>query len=147
MIDKEFNSQLTKFSSKKVDEQVINEFIISYISENESRQEFLRTWDEKFNLAMMLNFTNDEWTTIVFKTIITNLNIEFDGIKMNSDLVGIKVTRKEKMDTLVYKYDFCFHKQHQPEIDAVFATAYLKRKEMKDDGKKVLLQFKTIITK
>lgn len=142
-----FKSSLSKFISKKTDDCVVDEFVLTYISKNDPNECFLKSWDEKFQTKIMSSFENVEWNSIVFKLYFNNLEIKFDNLNIKADLVGIKVSRKEKHDEITYKYDLCFHKQVDPQIDAVFTTTYLKRKEENEDGKKVTMYFDTEISK
>jgi hypothetical protein len=65
---------------------------------------------------------------------------------MKADLTGINVTRKSTKQMDIFKYDLIFHKQHNPEIDSTFAITYLNRKEEDQDGKKIFLEYDTLIT-
>ena len=147
MINKEFRSMLTKFGAKNVNGSVIDEFVLTHLSENNPSEDFLVSWDEKFQTKMMSSFNDMEWSNIVFKNYITNLTINFDGVEMNADFVGVKVSKKETMDSLVVKYDLIFHKQLDPNVDSVFATTYLKRKEMDENGKNITLDYETKLSK
>ena len=66
---------------------------------------------------------------------------------MNAMLVGINISHKILKEGELFKYDLIFHKEHDPEIDSVFAITFLNRKEEDEDGKKDFLWYDTLIDK
>jgi len=141
----EFKSYLTKFSSKKDEDRVVVEYVLTHMSVNQPSQEFLKMFDDAYQTNMMSCFNNIEWSSITFKLRIPRLNVSFDGQTLKSDLVGIKVNRKETTNSINFKYDLIFNKQNDPE-DAITAITYLKRKEENSDGKSVFVEYKTDIS-
>ncbi len=148
MLDKTFKSRLSKLSSKKEDEAVVLEFVLTHVSE-ETVQLFLASLDETYNLSLRHAFTTDriDWKRIIFDVKVPMLTVKFDELEMNAMLFGINVSRKDVKDSEVFKYDLVFHKNHDPEIDSVFAITYLNRKEVDEKGKKTFLEYDTVIQK
>ncbi len=154
MLNKPFKSRLSKLSSKKEDESVVQEFVLTHVSE-EAVQGFLAPLDEAYELSLRHAFISDkiEWKRIIFDVRIPMLGVKFDELEMNATLVGINVSRKTvKADKTgkvgeIFKYDLIFHKNHNPDIDSVFAITYLNRKEEDEKGKKVFLEYDTVIQK
>ncbi len=148
MLKKPFKSRLSKLSSKKKDESVVQEFVLTYSSE-EGVQNFLQSLDDSFETSLRHPFTSDriEWKRISFEIAVPLLEIKFDSLKMNAMLFGINVTRKVIPEGESFKYDLIFHKNHDPDTDSVFAITYLNRKEENDEGKKVFLEYETVIQK
>lgn len=148
MLNQVFKSRLSKLSSKKKDDSVVQEFVLTYVSE-EPVQNFLASWDEMYNLSLRHPFTSDriEWKRICLDVQIPLLYVKFDTLSMDAMLFGINVTRKIAKDGETFKYDMIFHKGHSPEIDSVFAITFLNRKEEDDSGSKVFLVYDTEIQK
>jgi len=148
MLNKPFKSRLSKLSSKKEDETVVQEFILTYVSV-EVAQDFLASLDEAFELSLRHPFISDkiDWKRICFDVRIPLLAVKFDELEMNAMLVGINVSRKIVKEGEIFKYDLVFHKSHNPDIDSVFAITYLNRKEEDGDGKKTFLEYDTVIQK
>ncbi len=148
MLNKPFKSRLSKLSSKKKEEEVVQEFVLTYVSE-EPVQLFLESLDESCNLSLRHPFTSEKinWKRILFDVRVPLLEVRFDELKMNAMLFGINVSRKEIKDGEIFKYDLIFHKNHNPDIDSVFAITYLNRREEDEKGKKVFLEYDTVIIK
>lgn len=148
MLNKPFKSRLSKLSSKKKDEDVVQEFVLTHVSE-EPVQSFLESLDESFGLSLRHPFTSDNinWKRILFDVRIPLLEVKFDKLEMHAMLFGINVSRKEIKGGEVFKYDLIFHKSHNPDIDSVFAITYLNRQEEDEKGKKVFLEYDTVIQK
>lgn len=148
MLNKPFKSRLSRLSSKKIEDQVVQEFVLTYTSED-AVQGFLSSLDDAFDLSLRHPFTSDNvnWKRIVFEVPVPHLVVKFDALTMNAMLAGISVSRKEVKDGDVFKYDLVFHKSHNPDIDSVFAITYLNRKEEDEDDKKVFLEYDTEITR
>jgi len=149
MLNDTFKSRLSRLSSKKEEDQVVQEFVLTHVS-TETVQMFLQSLDEAYGLYLRHIFTTDKinWKKVVFDVRIPFLDISFDALKMNATLVGINVSHKETKEDEIFKYDLVFHKQHDPEIDSVFAITFLNRKEEnEEDGKKVFLEYDTEIKK
>ncbi len=146
MLNKTFKSRLSKLSSKKQEDEVVQEFMLTYVSE-EVIQSFLEPLDEIYDLCLRHVFTSDkiEWKRILFDVRVPMLDVTFDELEMNATLVGINVSRKDIKDGDSFKYDLIFHKQHNPDIDSVFAITYLNRKEEDEEGKKTFLEYDTVI--
>lgn len=146
MLNKVFKSRLSKLSSKKKDEEVVQEFVLTFVSD-EQVQNFLASWDDTFDLSLRHAFTPDKiaWKRIVYECPIPLLVVKFDTLVMDAMLFGINVTHKEVHDGDLFKYDLVFHKNHNPDIDSVFAITFLNRKEEDEDGKKVFLEYDTEI--
>jgi len=147
MLDKPFKSRLSRLSSKKKEDQVVQEFVLSHISV-EAVQMFLAPLDEAYELYLRNIFVTDKinWKRVVFDVHIPFLQIKFDELKMNATLVGINVSHKVVKEGEIFKYDLVFHKAHDPEIDSVFAITFLNRKEEDEDGKKDFLLYDTEVT-
>lgn len=147
MLDKVFASRLSRLSSKKKDDQVVQEFVLSHVS-MDPVQMFLQPLDEEYSLFLRHIFTTNQinWKKVMFELHIPFLQIEFDALKMNATLVGINVSHKVLKEGEVFKYDLIFHKEHDPEIDSVFAITFLNRKEEDEDGKKDFLWYNTNVT-
>lgn len=143
-----FKSRLSKLSSKKKDDNVVQEFVLTYVSEKPV-QDFLAPLDETYEMYLRHVFTSNriEWKRVQFDIYIPLLEITFDSLKMQADLVGINVFRKINKESETFKYDIIFNKGHDPEIDSIFAITYLNRKEENQDGKKVFLEYNTNIKK
>ena len=148
MLNKPFKSRLSKLSSKKEDETVVQEFVLTYISE-EAVQNFLEPLDEAYELSLRHPFISDkiEWKKIQYDVRVPFLRVKFDELEMSAMLFGINVARKIIKDGEIFKYDLVFHRQHNPDIDSVFAITYLNRKEEDEKGKKTFLEYDTVITK
>lgn len=146
MLDQTFKSRLSKLSSKKQDDRVVQEFALTFVSE-EAVQDFLAPLDNEYGLCLRHAFTSDmiDWKRIQFEVRVPLLEINFDSLKMDADLMGINVTHKRYHDHEVFRYDLIFHKNHNPEIDGTFAVTYLNRKEPNEDGKNVFLEYDTSI--
>ena len=147
MLNKPFKSRLSRLSSKKKDDQVVHEFVLTYVSEDPV-QGFLQSLDDEYGLFLRHIFVTDtiNWKRVVFDVHVPFLQIEFDALKMRAMLVGINVSHKAVKDGDIFKYDLVFHKEHDPEIDSVFAITYLNRKEEDDEGKKDFLLYDTEVT-
>ena len=148
MLDQVFKSRLSKLSSKKKDDSVVQEFVLTHVSE-EPVQNFLASWDEEHNLNLRHPFTSDriEWKRISLDVQIPLLVVKFDTLSMDAMLFGINVSRKVTNEGETFRYDMIFHKGHVPEIDSVFAITFLNRQEENDNGKKVFLEYDTEIKK
>lgn len=148
MLDKTFKSRLSKLSSKKKDDAVVLEFVLTHISE-EVLQVFLASVDEAYNLFLRHAFVSDriDWKRIMYDIHLTNLKVTFDALKMVADLVGINVSRKRAKEADIFRYDLIFNKAHNPDIDSTFAITFLNRKEEDEDGKKTFVEYDTIITR
>ena len=147
MLNNLFKSRLSKLSSKKMDDQVVQEFVLTYVS-TDVVQLFLQSLDETYELSLRHPFisNNINWKKISFDVRIPFLQVKFDALTMVATLVGVNVSRKVMKDGEIFKYELVFHKEHDPEIDSVFAITYLNRKEEDDSGKKVFLEYETIVT-
>ncbi len=147
MLIETFKSRLSRLSSKKDGDQVVQEFVLTYVS-MDVVQMFLQSVDEKYEMFLRHAFITDtiNWKSIVYDIRIPFLNIEFDALKMTATLVGISISRKSTKEGEVFKYNLIFHKEHDPSIDSVFAITFLNRKEEDEDGKKVFLEYDTTIT-
>lgn len=148
MLNKPFKSRLSKLSSKKEEDTVVQEFVLTYVSE-EAVQNFLEPLDEAYEMSLRHPFISDkiEWKRILFDVRIPLLGVKFDELEMNAMLVGINVSRKVVKDDEIFKYDLVFHKNHNPDIDSVFAITYLNRQEEDEKGKKGFLEYDTVIQK
>lgn len=149
MLNKTFKSRLSKLSSKKEDEAaVVQEFVLTHVSK-EVVQVFLEPLDEAYELSLRHPFISDkiDWKRILFDVRIPLLRVKFDELEMNAMLVGINVSRKIIKKDEIFKYDLVFHKNHNPDIDSVFAITYLNRKEEDEKGKKTFLEYDTVIQK
>jgi len=146
MLNNLFKSRLSKLSSKKMDDQVVQEFVLTYVS-TDVVQLFLQSLDETYELNLRHPFisNNINWKKISFDVRIPFLQVKFDALTMVATLVGVNVSRKVMKDGEIFKYELVFHKEHDPEIDSVFAITYLNRKEEDDSGKKVFLEYETIV--
>lgn len=146
MLDKSFKSRLSKLSSKKKDDQVVQEFVLTYTS-TETVQTFLSSLDEAYDLCLRHPFISVDinWKKIYYDIRIPFLQINFDELKMGAVLIGINVSRKVMRKEEVFKYELIFNKEHNPEIDSVFAITYLNRKEENEKGVKVFLEYDTNI--
>ena len=111
MLNKPFKSRLSRLSSKKIEDQVVQEFVLTYTSED-AVQGFLSSLDDAFDLSLRHPFTSDtiNWKRIVFEVPVPHLVVKFDALTMNAMLAGISVSRKEVKDGDVFKYDLVFHK-------------------------------------
>jgi hypothetical protein len=153
MLNKSFKSRLSKLSSKKEEDTVVQEFVLTHVSE-EVVQTFLEPLDEAYETSLRHPFISDkiEWKRILFYVRIPMLGVKFDELEMDAVLVGINVSRKiVKADAdkvgEIFKYDLIFHKNHNPDIDSVFAITYLNRREEDEKGKKLFLEYDTVIQK
>jgi hypothetical protein len=146
MLTKTFKSRLSKLSSKKKDDNVVLEFVLTHTSE-ETVQDFLSSLDTAYNLSLRHPFTSDviNWKRITFDVSIPLLVVEFESLKMNAILLGINVVRREVEGGEVFKYDLIFNKSHDPDIDSVFAITFLNRKEEDENNKKVFLEYDTVV--
>jgi hypothetical protein len=148
MLGKTFKSRLSRLSSKKEDEAVVQEFVLTHVSV-EVVQDFLAPLDEAFELSLRHAFISDkiDWKRIFFDVRIPLLGVKFDELEMNAMLVGINVSRRVVKDGEIFKYDLIFHKNHNPDIDSVFAVTYLNRREEDEKGKKIFLEYDTMVQK
>ena len=146
MLNKTFPSRLSKLSSKKKDDSVILEFILTHTSDQQL-QDFLSSLDITYNLSLQHSFTSNtiNWKKIHFDINVALLKITFDSLTMTADLIGISVSVKNKKNSSIFKYDLIFNKQHDPNIDSTFAITFLNRKEEDEDGKKTFLEYDTTI--
>ena len=140
LINDLFPAHLSKYSAKAVDEDVFVEFVITHISKNEPDQEFLDTFSEEFQSNINKCLNNPEWDNIAFSKSISNLKIKFDVMELEATLKKIKVTQKETVKDLTFKYDMTFIKKQEKDLDTHLCT-YLKHKDEDDDGKKYLSQY------
>ena len=146
MLNEYFPAHLSKFISKTKEDEVVVEFQLTHTTSEGDATLFLQEFASEFQYNLMNCFrSNPEWKAIKFDYFVPKLSMKFDGMDLKADLVGINVTQKETASEIKFKYDLIFNKSHEPDIDSVFATTYLKRKEENEDGKKVLVEYDTLI--
>jgi len=140
MLNDMFTGQLSKFSAKVVDEDVVVMFTITHISKNEPDQNFLDNFAEEYASNINRCLTNPEWDSIKFSKTIPSMKIKFDAMDIVATLDEIKITQKETPKDMIFKYDLTFLKKQDKEIDTYLAT-YLNHKEEDEDGKKCLTEY------
>ena len=150
MIGSSFKGKLVKLANKVIDGEVVTEFVIQHNATG-FHQDFLDSFSEEFNNDVSDCLKSTEWKNIAFDTSNVHLQLVFDEqeeMKMPCELTGIKVTNKEqKEDEDEFTYSLSFTKILNSNIDPVFATSYLKRKEEDDDGKMKVQTYEVLLTK
>jgi hypothetical protein len=146
MVGSLFTGVLSKFGAKVQDEDVISEFVISHASKNQSSEDFLDTFSEKFhsNIGKCLN--DPEWDSIKFSVNFPNMIIKFDEMEIKADLVGIRISQKDTAKDHIVKYDLTFVKKQEKDVDIHFST-YLKHKDEDENGKKSLTLYDVEISR
>jgi hypothetical protein len=150
MVNEAFKGILTKFGTKVTkDGDVLAEFVITHKSTSSS-QDFLDSLSKEFNNTINKCLDNTEWKNITFDLSGVHLQLVYDEVeemKMPVELVSVKIVHKESGDEEVFTYSLTFNKILNPNVDSVFATTYLKRKEEDDNGKMSVKEYDVLLTK
>ena len=148
MINEVFKGILTKFGTKVTkDGDVLAEFTITHKSEQPS-QNFLDSLSEEFHNSISDCLNSTEWKNISFDISGVHLQLIFDDVeemKMPCELVGLKINHKEKDGQHTFTYSMIFNKILNSNVDSVFATTYLKRKEENEEGKMVIQEYDVLL--
>lgn len=148
MINEAFQGRLTRFGTKATkDGDVVAEFTVTHKSE-QSSQHFLDSLAEEFhnNVDKCMDYT--EWKNIVFDLENVHLHMTFDDVEdmeMPCELKTIRINRREKEGDETYTYNLVFQKILNPNVDSVFATTYLNRKDEDPETGKTSIVFYDIL--
>ncbi len=153
-----FTGHLSKFGAKvQGDAGVFVEFSLTHVSKNEPSQDFLDNLAKykQNNIDRLLADGDPDWDDVKLsekvnvddiKLAFNTGNEEGEAIELTAQLVSLKMSFREKVDSIEYKYVMTFLKRQEQDIDTFFAT-YLKYKDFNENGKRVLVNYDIELTK